>query len=78
MSLMSTTHGGKSKSEYFTKIKDLCREISDLDLKANINEERMRRIIIHRLKPKYNAYITAIRGWPTQPTLIELENLLAN
>lgn len=42
--LMSTTHGGKSISEYFTKIKDLYREIWDLDLKANINEERMRRI----------------------------------
>ena len=76
--LMSTTQGGKSISEYFTKIKDLCREISNLDPKANINEERMRRIIIHGLKPEYNAYITAIRGWPTQPTLIELENLLAN
>ncbi|XP_057508536.1 uncharacterized protein LOC130791411 [Actinidia eriantha] len=56
--LMSTTQGSKSISEYFTKIKDLCREISDLDPKANIREERMRRIIIHGLKPEYNAYIT--------------------
>jgi transposase InsO family protein len=76
--LMSTTQGGKSISEYFTKIKDICREISDLDPKANINEERMRRIIIHGLKTEYNGFIMAIKGWPTQPTLIELENLLVN
>ena len=38
----------------------------------------MRRIIVHGLRPKYNAFIIAIRGWPTQPTLVELENLLAN
>ncbi|GMP55677.1 hypothetical protein CsSME_00020428 [Camellia sinensis var. sinensis] len=76
--LMSTTQGSKSISEYFTKIKDLCHEISDLDPKANINEEKMRRIIIHGLRPEYNAFITAIRGWPIQPSFIELENLLAN
>ena len=35
----------KSVTEYFTKIKHLCCEISDLDLKANINEERMRSIL---------------------------------
>lgn len=38
----------------------------------------MRRIIIRGLKPEYNGFITAIRGWPTQPSLVELENLLAN
>lgn len=76
--LMSTTQGSKSISKYFTKIKDLCHEISDLDPKVNINEERMRRIIIRGLKPEYNAFITAIRGWPIQLSLIELENLLAN
>ena len=75
---MSTTQGNKYISEYFTKIKDRCHENSDLDPKANINQERKRRIIIHGLRPEYNAFITAIRGWPIQPSLIELENLLAN
>ncbi|GJN25187.1 hypothetical protein PR202_gb12983 [Eleusine coracana subsp. coracana] len=38
----------------------------------------MKRIIIHGLRPEYNGFIAAVRGWPTQPTLVELENLLAN
>ena len=47
--LMSTTQGGKLISEYFAKIKDLCREISELDSNKNINDERMR-IIVHGLR----------------------------
>nr|CAD1832100.1 unnamed protein product [Ananas comosus var. bracteatus] len=43
-----------------------------------ISQYFMKRIIIHSLKPEYNGFITAIRGWPTQPTLVKLENLLAN
>ena len=38
----------------------------------------MRRIIIRGLNSQYDGFITAIRGWPTQPSLVELENLLAN
>ena len=38
----------------------------------------MKRIIIHGLRPEYNGFIAAVRGWPTQPSLVELENLLAN
>jgi len=38
----------------------------------------MRRIIINGLRPEYHGFIAAIRGWPTQPSLVELENLLAN
>ncbi|GJN24066.1 hypothetical protein PR202_gb11779 [Eleusine coracana subsp. coracana] len=38
----------------------------------------MKRIIIHGLRPEYNGFIAAVRRWPTQPTLVELENLLAN
>ncbi|GMJ06793.1 hypothetical protein HRI_004348500 [Hibiscus trionum] len=38
----------------------------------------MKRIIIHGLRPEYNAFIVAVRGWPTQPSLVELENPLAN
>ena len=76
--LMTTTQEGMTISQYFKKIKDLCQEISLLDPESKINEPRMRRIIIRGLKPEYNGFIMAIRGWPTQPTLVELENLLAN
>ena len=38
----------------------------------------MRRIIIHGLYLKFNALITATRGWAKELTLDELENVLAN
>ena len=49
-----------------------------LDSESQISEQRMRRIIIHGLRPEYNGLITAIRGWPTQPSLFELESILAS
>ena len=45
---------------------------------SKITDARMRRIIIRGLKPEYNGFITAIQGWPTQPTILELESLLTN
>ena len=36
----------------------------------------MRRIIIRGLRPEFRGFVTAIQGWPTQPSLIEFENLL--
>ena len=38
----------------------------------------MKRIIIHGLRPEYRGFIAAIQGWPTQPSLLQLENLLAD
>ena len=43
-----------------------------------IGEDRMRRIILNGMRSEYSAFITAIQGWATQPTLLELENLLAS
>ncbi|GKU90510.1 hypothetical protein SLEP1_g4499 [Rubroshorea leprosula] len=43
---------------------------------SKILDERMRRIIIHGIRPKFEAFITAVQGWQTQPTVDELENLL--
>lgn len=57
---------------------DLCHEISQLDPESRISETRMRRIITRGLKPEYKGFMTAIRGWPTQPSPLELESLLAN
>ncbi|KAH0696279.1 hypothetical protein KY289_013761 [Solanum tuberosum] len=38
----------------------------------------MRRIIVHGLRLEYKGIIIATQGWDTEPTLSELENLLAN
>ena len=65
-------------SQFFTKVKSICREISELAPNKKVGEARMRRIIINGLRPEYHGFISAIRGWPTQPSLVELENLLAN
>ena len=65
-------------TQYFIKVKSLYREISELDLASNISDSRMRRIIIHGLRPEYRSFVAAIQGWLVQPSLVELENLLAN
>ena len=76
--LMSVTQRDMTINQYFTKVKSLCLEISELDATSKIGDDRMRRIIIHGLKPEYRSFITAIQGWPVQPSLEDLENLLAN
>ncbi|XP_049391458.1 uncharacterized protein LOC125855808 [Solanum stenotomum] len=60
-------------SQYFSKVKSLCDEISKLDPENAITETRMRIIIVHGLRSEYKGIIIA-----TEPTLFELENLLAN
>ncbi|CAM8881464.1 unnamed protein product [Rhodiola kirilowii] len=76
--LMNVSQGTMSISEYFLKVKNLCREMEQLDPKSKFGDDRIRRIIIAGLKVEYNAFISAIQGWPVQPSLIDLENLLAN
>lgn len=76
--LLSIKQGKMSISKYFSKIKSLCNEISELDPEATLSESRKRWIIIHGLRPEYQGFIAAIQGWPTQPSLETLENLLAN
>ncbi|KAF2322188.1 hypothetical protein GH714_008311 [Hevea brasiliensis] len=56
----------------------ICTDISKLDPKNKIDDSRVRRIIIHGLKLEYATLVTATRGWAKEPTLTELENLLAN
>ena len=65
-------------TQYFTKVKSLYREISELDPTSNISNSRMTRIIIHGLRPEYRSFVAAIQGWPIQPALVELENLLVD
>ena len=64
--------------EYFNKVKSLCHEISELDPTIAISESRMKRIIIHSLRLEFWSFVTAVQGWPTQPTIAEFENLCAN
>ena len=63
-------------AQYFHKIKTICREISKLDLKAPIGETRIKRIIIHGLRPEYRGFVADVQEWPTQSSLVEFENFL--
>uniref|UniRef100_A0A2N9J1Z6 CCHC-type domain-containing protein n=1 Tax=Fagus sylvatica TaxID=28930 RepID=A0A2N9J1Z6_FAGSY len=76
--LMSIAQRNMTITQYFTKVKSLCCEISELDPASNISKSRIRRIIIHGLRPEYRSFIAAVQGWPVQPSLVELENLLAD
>ena len=35
-------------------------------------------IITRGLRPKYSGLMTGIRGWSTQPSLVEVESILTN
>ncbi|OMO72230.1 Zinc finger, CCHC-type [Corchorus capsularis] len=76
--LLSISQQNMPVSEYFSKVKLLCDEISKLDPNNVITETRMRRIIIHGLRPEYHGIVTATRGWEKEPTLTDLENILVN
>ena len=76
--LLAVRQGDLDINQYFTKVKSICREISELDPGSRISDDRMRRIIIHGLRPEYRGFIAAVQGWPTPPSLEDLENLLAN
>ncbi|KAF7815252.1 Retrovirus-related Pol polyprotein from transposon TNT 1-94 [Senna tora] len=76
--LLSISQQNMTIGEYFTKVKSICQEISKLDPQNPITETRMRRIIVHGLRPEFLGLVTATRGWAKEPTLIELENILAN
>ena len=57
-------------------MKTLCREISELDAEAPIGETRMKRIIIHGLRPEFRSFVVEVQGWQIQPSLVQFENLL--
>ncbi|XP_076936432.1 uncharacterized protein LOC143603536 [Bidens hawaiensis] len=51
--LMTTQQGDLTIPQFFRKVKALCREVGELDPQSKIGEPRMRRIVIHGLKPEY-------------------------
>ncbi|KAE8708930.1 hypothetical protein F3Y22_tig00110332pilonHSYRG00561 [Hibiscus syriacus] len=75
--LLSMAQRDMAVAQYFHKVKSICREISELDLTAAIGEAMIKRIIVHGLRPEYRGFVVAVQGWPTQPSLVEFENLLA-
>ena len=76
--LLSILQRDMTIAQYFHKVKSICREITEPDPKFAIVESRMKRIIIHGLRPEYRSFIIAVQRWPTQPSLVEFENLLAS
>lgn len=65
-------------SEYFSKVKSICNEISKLDPRNPITDTRMKRIIIMGVKPKISWSSHGNKSWSKEPTLVELESILAN
>ena len=51
--LLSMTLRNMTIAQYFHKVKSICREISELDPSAAIVESRIKRIIVHGLRPEY-------------------------
>ncbi|KAL9418473.1 hypothetical protein AB3S75_036436 [Citrus x aurantiifolia] len=74
--LLSMAQRDMAVAQYFHKVKLICREISELDPTAAIGEARIKRIIVHGLRPEYRSFVATVQGWPTQPSLVEFENLL--
>ncbi|XP_052627747.1 uncharacterized protein LOC128134258 [Lactuca sativa] len=51
--LLSISQRDMTIAQYFHKVKSICREITELDPQSVIAEARMKRIIIHGLRPEY-------------------------
>ena len=60
--LLSILQRDMTIAQYFHKVKSICREITELDPKFAIVESRMKRIIIHGLRPEYRRFIIAVQG----------------
>ena len=60
--LLSISQRDMTIAQYFHKVKSISRQITELDPKFAIVESRIKRIIIHRLRPEYRSFIIAIQG----------------
>ena len=76
--LLSISQRNMKINEYFSNIKSLYHEISELDSTVAIFEFRMKRIIVCGLRPEFRSFVTTVQCRPTQPTMKKYENLLAN
>ena len=73
-----TIQGTLSIEGYFLKVKNPCSEISELDKEEPVKDSRLRRYLIRGLRKEFMPFISSNLGWATQPTIIELKNLLSN
>ncbi|GMI96773.1 hypothetical protein HRI_003346600 [Hibiscus trionum] len=76
--LALVTQGNLSIEEYFLKVKNLCSEISELDVEEPVSDARLRRYLIRGLRKDLMPFVSSIQGWANQPSIFELENLLSN
>ncbi|CAK9155221.1 unnamed protein product [Ilex paraguariensis] len=76
--LTGVTQGNLSIPEYFFKVKNLCSEISELDTEVPISDARLLRYLIRGLRKEFMPFISTVQGWATQPSIVDLENLLSN
>nr|GMD12565.1 Integrase, catalytic core [Ipomoea batatas] len=58
--------------------KDYIEHARELDEDEPISDARLRRCLIRGLCNEFMSFISSIQGWATQPSIVELENLLAN
>ena len=49
--LLSISQRDMTIAQYFHKVKTICQEITNLESKSKIREDRMKRIIIYKLRP---------------------------
>ena len=60
--LLSISQHDMTIAQYFHKVKSICREITELDPKSANGEYRMKRIIIHGLRPGYKSFVIVVQG----------------
>ena len=56
----------------------MCQKIYELNPNAKIADSKMRRIIIHGLRPWFASFVVVVQGWPTQPSLVDFETLITD
>lgn len=45
---------------------------------VTISKSRIKRIIVHGLRPEFGSFVIVVQGWPIQPTIEEFKYLLAD
>ena len=65
-------------SQQFLKVKRNCVEITELDADEPVSKARLQWCLLRDLRKEYTPFIFSLQGWTNQPTIIKLENLLAN
>ncbi|XP_024019013.1 uncharacterized protein LOC112090908 [Morus notabilis] len=58
--LLSVAQRDMMVAQYFHRVKSICREICELDPQASIGETKIKRIIIHGLRPEYRGFVAAV------------------